>query len=534
MDRVYAAAESRFSAVECHWPYDVNAQQLKAALNQTGLSMLGINTDPGNLEDEEFGLSAVPGREIDAREHIDQAIEYANAINAHYVHVMAGLSEDNTATQNTFLDNLGYAAEKGQESNISILIEPINRVDQPGYFLYHTGQALELIQILRQSGVPDVVKLMFDCYHTQMTEGNLSGRLRQALPEIAHIQIAAVPGRTEPSSGEIDYPWLFSYIDSLGYDGYIGAEYQPRGSTNEGLGWYKPYRASLKEVHVYKNLTQSALDAEYNNQDKVPDAKEHIAWYTETSRQVRQAMGSERDIRYGPSEFETLDLFFPNGESGGPAARPVHVFFHGGYWRALHKDDFSYVANAFSGTNAICVVVNYALVPNVSLDELVDQCRRSMVWLWQNIATYGGNPHRVTVSGHSAGGQLVGMMLATDWPRLHHLCPSDLVKGGVSLSGLFDLEPIRLSFLNQTLDLDAARARDNSPLHLPNRNRGELLCYFGSLEGTEYRWQSESLAEQWPRTAAIALPRHNHFTIVRELNDPGSQISRKIRRQMGM
>ncbi|MEJ2177121.1 MAG: alpha/beta hydrolase [Gammaproteobacteria bacterium] len=245
-------------------------------------------------------------------------------------------------------------------------------------------------------------------------------------------------------------------------------------------------------------------------------------------------MGSEREIKYGPSKSETLDLFFPNGESGGPAARPIHVFFHGGYWRALHKNDFSYVANAFSGSNAICAVVNYGLVPEVTLDELVEQCRRAMIWIWRNIADFGGSPHRITASGHSAGGHLVGMMMATDWTKYYHLCPADLVKGGVAISGLFDLEPIRLCFLNQTLKLDADSARRNSPMYLPNRNLSELVCYFGALEGSEYRWQSETLASKWKRTEAIVLPGHDHFTIARELNDPGSEISKRVRRLMGM
>ena len=534
VDRIYAAAEAGFSAVECHWPYDVRAGELKNALYQTGLPMLSINTLPGELNKGDFGVSALPGREVEARDYIDQAIAYASEIDARYVHVMAGIAEDNNTVLETFRQNLIYAAEKGRDAGVEILIEPINRVDRPGYYLYHTGQALDLIDLIRQSGAPDVVSMLFDCYHAQMTEGNLSGRLRQAMHSTAHIQVASVPGRAEPDVGEIDFPWLFNYIDELGYEGFIGAEYKPKGSTSQGLEWFEPYRDRKNVVNVYKSYTQPALDAEYDNQKKVANAQEHISWYSESSQQTRSIMGSDRDIRYGPSKPETLDLFFPNGESGGPAARPVHVFFHGGYWRALHKDDFSYVANAFSGTNAICAVVNYALVPDVSLDELVDQCRRSMVWIWRNIADFGGSPHRITVSGHSAGGQLVGMMMATDWTQLYHLCPTDLIKGGVSLSGLFDLEPIRLSFLNKTLKLDPDSARRNSPMYLPNRNHSELVCFFGTLEGAEYRWQSETLASKWARTESVALAGHDHFTIARQLNEPGSEISRRVRRLMGM
>ncbi len=166
--------------------------------------------------------------------------------------------------------------------------------------------------------------------------------------------------------------------------------------------------------------------------------------------------------------------------------------------------------------------------------ELVEQCRNALVWVWNEINRYGGDKDNITISGHSAGGHLVGMMMATDWPRCQHSCPTNLIKGGVSLSGLFDLEPIRLCFLNDTLGLSSQSALENGPIHFNNRSHGEMICFFGNLEGAEYRRQSESIAGKWTRTRAMSLAEHDHFTIVRELDQPDSQISKVIRGQLGL
>ena len=207
---------------------------------------------------------------------------------------------------------------------------------------------------------------------------------------------------------------------------------------------------------------------------------------------------------------------------------PVHVFFHGGYWQALDKADFSFVANATRGEDALCVVVNYALIPQVDMDTLVAQCRRALIWLWHHVADYGGDPERIVVSGHSAGGHLVAMMAATDWPAVDPACPRDLVKCGLCISGLVDLEPIRLCYLNDVLELDVDTARRNSPIALDNTNNASLQCVVGGLEGDEYLRQSESLAARWDNTACNALEDHDHFSIVMELDDPESGLSRLL------
>jgi len=537
-DRISAARHAGFSAVEMHWPYDTPAQDISDALKQTGLKLLALNTLPGNIELGEFGLGAVPGLESRAQAGIDQAIEYASKVGAENIHVMAGIAENEDQAMEVFLGNLHYAATAAATVGKGILIEPINRKDRPGYVLHTTTQAISLIDSLREMDGIHNISMMFDCYHVEITEGSVAARLGQCLPYVGHIQIAAVPGRHEPDDGDVDYPAIFALVDSLQYGGHIGAEYIPEDTTEAGLGWYQPWRepASIKKTRgaVYKNYSQRSLDSEYDNRKKVVGAAEHISWFAEASRLTRNTIANVLDLSYGNDPDQTLDLFFANGSSKGTGDRPVHVFFHGGYWKALHKDDFSYVANCLSDSDGICAVVNYSLIPSVTLDQLVHQCQQSLLWLWHNVGNYGGDPEMLTISGHSAGGHLVARMIATDWSKHDVEVPANLIKGGVSLSGIFDLEPIRLSFLNAELGLDETSSRRHSPIHLFNRGNSELLCFFGEHEGDEYRSQSETIAGKWPVTEAQMLEGHDHFTIVRELHQAESAVAIAVRQQLGL
>jgi len=227
-DAIRAAAKAGFLAVECHFPYDVDPDQVNAALRETGLPMIGLNTVRG----DGLGLSALVGREADARAAIDQAIEYAVKINTGMVHVMAGIAEGQAAHE-TFIANLRYALGKAAPHNITLLIEPLSSIDNPGYFLQTTVQAVNIIAEIDDPNL----KLMFDCYHVQVMQGDLSRRLENLLPIIGHIQIAAVPDRGEPDRGEVDYRYILRHIDKIGYNGYVGAEYRPRTNTDAGLGW---------------------------------------------------------------------------------------------------------------------------------------------------------------------------------------------------------------------------------------------------------------------------------------------------------
>ena len=231
-DAIRQARKAVFDAVECHWPYDIEADEVYRALSETGLSMLSLNTRPGNPGKKGFGLCAVPGREEEARDAIREAVSYARFIRASFIHVMAGQAEGEAAHR-CFLENLSYAADQAEKDGIQLLIEPINQRDIPGYFLRSTQQAA---QIIGELGRP-CLKLMFDCYHVQIIEGDLSRRLEKLLPMIGHVQIAAVPDRSEPDRGEVNYRHIVRLLDDLGYRGAIGAEYRPRGAIEDGLGW---------------------------------------------------------------------------------------------------------------------------------------------------------------------------------------------------------------------------------------------------------------------------------------------------------
>jgi hydroxypyruvate isomerase len=195
--------------------------------------MLGVNTPRGGSAD--FGLGAVPGREAKFQAGFDLSLDYARAIGATAIHCMAGKSAsgDRAAAESVFIDNLRIAADKAQSTGITLLIEPINHRDAPGYVLTRSDEAAAIIERTGRANI----RLMFDCYHLQITEGDLTRRLETLLPIIGHVQIAAVPSRAEPDEGEIDYAHILAHLDRLGYAGWVGAEYKPRGLTEAGLGW---------------------------------------------------------------------------------------------------------------------------------------------------------------------------------------------------------------------------------------------------------------------------------------------------------
>ncbi len=235
-DAIRAAKAAGFDAVECHWPYETPAPQVKAALAETGLAMLGLNTRRGNPG--ENGLAALPGREAEARAEIDRAVAYAAEIHCAAVHVMAGFAEGDEAHQ-SFLANLDYACRAARPHGITILIEPLNRYDAPGYFLKTSDQAARIIAEIPH----DNLRLMFDCYHLQIMEGDISRRLAAHQPIIGHIQIASVPDRGTPDHGELDYRHIYGVLDALGWDRPLGAEYKPQSPTDQTLGWLAALRA---------------------------------------------------------------------------------------------------------------------------------------------------------------------------------------------------------------------------------------------------------------------------------------------------
>ena len=205
---IHAAKDAGFDAVECHFPYDISADDVAAALRETGLTMLGLNTWPGDKAAGDFGLAALPGREEEARAAIAQAIDYAVATGTKAVHVMAGRTDGGDAAETTFRANLAHACDLAAPHGITILIEPINTRDVQGYHLSRTDHALRIITALDKPNL----KLMFDCYHMQIMQGDLAMHLRDLMPVIGHIQIASVPDRNEPDQGEVDYRWLMQHL----------------------------------------------------------------------------------------------------------------------------------------------------------------------------------------------------------------------------------------------------------------------------------------------------------------------------------
>jgi 2-dehydrotetronate isomerase len=233
-DAIHAAHAAGFDAVECHWPYATSAQEVKAALDATGLPMLGLNTSRGDSSKGENGLAALPDRMSDARAAIAQAIEYADVVNADAIHVMCGFAIGPRAHA-ALVENLTYACDQTART---ILIEPLNRHDAPGYFLQTTDQARTIIA---EVGKPNL-KLMFDCYHVGRTEGDITTRLSDLGAIIGHIQFASVPDRGAPDHGELDYSHIFAQLTD--WSAPLGAEYKPGGDTDATLGWLSTMRGS--------------------------------------------------------------------------------------------------------------------------------------------------------------------------------------------------------------------------------------------------------------------------------------------------
>lgn len=241
LERIEAAASAGFKAVELHWPYDTPAQSVRDACAANGLTLLGLNTAIGNPDAGEFGLGAVAGREQAFQDAVDQSRDYARIAGASAIHLMAGVvpAERRPEAREVLVRNLAVAADKIPDR--MLLLEPINARDKPGYF-YSTVE--EAASIIEDVGAPNL-KVMFDVYHIGISQGDIFKRLERYLPIIGHVQIAAVPSRAEPDEGEIAYAEVFRELDRLGYRGWVGCEYRPRGDTGDGLRWVSALGLSL-------------------------------------------------------------------------------------------------------------------------------------------------------------------------------------------------------------------------------------------------------------------------------------------------
>ena len=242
LDRFAAAAADGFEAVEFLFPYDYSANELKQRLSDNGLVQALFNVPPGDWAAGERGIATLPGREDEFRSGFDRALEYAAVLGNTRVHVMAGLlaaESDRARHHGVYLQNLAYAADQAGNAGITVLLEPINTRDMPGFFLNRQDQAQA---ICKEVGATNL-KVQFDCYHCQIVEGDLATTLRRDFDCIGHIQIAGVPDRHEPDQGEVNYPYLFELMDHLGYDGWVGCEYRPKADTSMGLQWLRDWKA---------------------------------------------------------------------------------------------------------------------------------------------------------------------------------------------------------------------------------------------------------------------------------------------------
>ena len=269
------------------------------------------------------------------------------------------------------------------------------------------------------------------------------------------------------------------------------------------------------------------LDAQYNNRLRVPEHGQVIERWQKASAWARERSSCRLDVAYGNSPAERLDVF-----PAPHANAPVLVFIHGGWWRSLDKRDHSFIAPAFNQAGAMVVLPNHAMCPAVSIDDIVLQMVRAVAWTFRHAALYGGDPKRIVVAGHSAGGHLATMLLSCQWPEVARDLPASLVSSALAISGIFDLEPIaRTPFLQADLHLSPAAVARLSPARF-ERPRGVITAVVGALESEEFLRQTQLIQAAWGAgTVPVceAIEGLNHFDILQDLADPDTRLHRLAR-----
>lgn len=276
---------------------------------------------------------------------------------------------------------------------------------------------------------------------------------------------------------------------------------------------------------VFRHYDQAALELQYGGGVRSPDLqplREAQQKKTdELTAKVRATANSRLDLAYGPGPREKLDLFLSNSSNA-----PLLVFIHGGYWKMRSKDEFSYLSTAFTARGINVAIISYPLAPKASLTEIVDAARRSIAFLYRSAKDLGHDPARIHVAGHSAGGHLAAMMLATDWTKLG--LPADVIKSGTCISGLYDLTPIRMVPVNSELKITAEEEELLSPLRLKPSGAGPLIATVGDVEVEEFVRNTEELIAAWKalghEVKVVPSPGHHHFTISEQLTIPGNPL----------
>lgn len=281
---------------------------------------------------------------------------------------------------------------------------------------------------------------------------------------------------------------------------------------------------------LYKDFaTQEELDAQYDLEKIVPGAASYAEFYEGESKKVRTNLEHRLDVPFGPTLAEHSDIY-PAGEGA-----PVLIYIHGGYWRSRTSKEFGYVARGPVSMGVATVVVNYALCPDVTIDEIVRQARAAVAWVHANARSFGGDPERIHVAGHSAGGHLVAMLLGTDWEGVYGL-PKYVIRDATAISGLFDLAPFPYTFLQPKLQLSWDQTLRNSPiLHLPD-DAPPLLLVYGEEETAEFKRQSEDYLAAWRSKGLegemLTLPGKNHYDVIDGFLDAKSPLCSAILKQM--
>lgn len=285
---------------------------------------------------------------------------------------------------------------------------------------------------------------------------------------------------------------------------------------------------------VYRGYSAAALETQYSPRASVPNHEALTAESATRSAAYRErARNAVYDVAYGPHRHEKMDLFKPDTVGGAP----VHVFIHGGYWRSRFKAEFSYVAEPLVDAGAVVAVINYALCPEVTVEEIVRQARAACAFLWSNAEVHGGDRGRMHVAGHSAGGHVAAMVMATDWPAFGSGLPRDMIKSGVLLSGLYDLDPIRQTSVQADVRLTEDAARRLSPVLLKPATKAPMVIAAGGAESDEFRRQSRILADAWKDYAPVEYfepPGLNHFTMLTETATADCSLTKARLRLMGL